>query len=288
MTSHRQHHYVPAFLLREWESGSDVRLSYFRWLAGRFNNGRAKAQYVARQEHLYSVNQDSTQPDVSIERDFMGPIVDDPAGAVHKKILRGEIERLTDNEAEVWARFLVSLLLRLPSKIEHIRSAGAEVLRAAIAERPEEFDAIKGHRPERTLTEWVEKAMPSIFDDMGVMTLPTLIRSKKLNNAILAASWATFRASGATSEFLIADRPLIQIGPLSGNFLLCLPLSPTHLFMAYSHNHLVEIILSMRPERLVRETNASTMQNAVLAVFSSNDKLQRFVKNHLSRPNSPR
>ena len=49
-----EHHFVPAFLLREWQSGSDEKLTSFRWSRGQVVATRFKAKSVAKRRHLYS------------------------------------------------------------------------------------------------------------------------------------------------------------------------------------------------------------------------------------------
>jgi len=45
--AHDNHHFVPAFLLREWEAGEDKKLTSFRWSRGAVVDSRFKAKSVA-------------------------------------------------------------------------------------------------------------------------------------------------------------------------------------------------------------------------------------------------
>ena len=82
--AHDNHHFVPAFLLREWEAGGDKKLTSFRWSRGAVVDSRFKAKSVAKQRHLYSTTTDEGRPDNKLERDFMGPVVDEPAAIAHR------------------------------------------------------------------------------------------------------------------------------------------------------------------------------------------------------------
>jgi hypothetical protein len=69
---HDQHHFVPAFLLREWESGKDDKLTSLRWARGAVVANRYKAKSVAKQRHLYTTGLAEGRPDNKLEREFMG------------------------------------------------------------------------------------------------------------------------------------------------------------------------------------------------------------------------
>lgn len=51
--AHDEHHFVPAFLLREWQTGDDDKLTSLRWARGALVANRYKAKSVAKQRHLY-------------------------------------------------------------------------------------------------------------------------------------------------------------------------------------------------------------------------------------------
>lgn len=52
MSSHNHHHFIPVFLLDEWEGGADGKLSAMKWCRGKVVEDRYKAKSVAKQRHL--------------------------------------------------------------------------------------------------------------------------------------------------------------------------------------------------------------------------------------------
>ena len=191
MPTHSVHHYVPKFLLERWHTGADERLSVFRWAHGKLTHHRYKAKSVAKAEHLYSMRRSQTEPDVKVEKDFLGPHVDDPAAIVHKKILAMGVRSLNDDDKRAWSLFLVSLMLRVLATMQHMRQRGRQTLAAGLDEAPDDYLDARGDDPEPTLRAWVEKYHPDLLDDLAVMTLPHLVFSKLLNGAFLGAKWAT-------------------------------------------------------------------------------------------------
>nr|WP_229257061.1 DUF4238 domain-containing protein [Duganella lactea] len=130
------HHYVPRFLLAAWCSLSDNRLSSYYWAFHRLKHGRYSANAVAKLFQLYSLK---TSADANwIERDFFTPQVDTPGADAYQAIMKLGIDRLTGAQVDAWTRFLVSLMVRGPDMVDLTRARGGEVLRASLAERPDE------------------------------------------------------------------------------------------------------------------------------------------------------
>lgn len=281
MPTHQNHHYVPAFLLREWQR-EDSKLSEFSWSNGRFNAARRQARSVAKEKHLYSTNRHLDIPDVQIERAVMGPKVDDPAAIVHKKLLQGDVNRLTNAEQEYWSQFILSLLFRSPSAIDDLRIRGRDKLEAGLTSTTE-MDVVPEDRPELSLTQWTHWENPSAFEDLGVQTLELLITSEVLNPKILGATWGTVERHNSPHDFLISDKPLILVGDgLGGRFLLCLPLSPEQAFVAYSAPDIGKALATRPVSKFVKAVNLDTVRNAERYVYSTSDAQANFVQRYLA------
>ncbi|WP_457323958.1 DUF4238 domain-containing protein [Roseateles sp. P5_E11] len=89
MGSHNNHHFIPVFLLAEWESGADGKLSALRWRRGEVGVDRYKAKSVAKQRHLYAIETSGPEPNQALVRQFMAKKIDDPAALVHAAIVTG-------------------------------------------------------------------------------------------------------------------------------------------------------------------------------------------------------
>lgn len=283
MPSHQNHHYVPAFLLREWQR-EDNKLTQFHWENNRFITSRRQAKSVAKEKHLYSTFRSTEKPDVGIELDIMGPKIDDPAALVHKKLLAGDIGRLSDEEQETWSKFLLSLLFRGPKAIADLRHRGRIKLIEGMASTAEEGVA-PADRPDLSLLEWARLEAPDSFEDLGVQTLEPLITSEVLNPKLLAATWGTFSRGNATHDFLISDTPLILVGEgLGGKFLITLPLSPEQAFVAYSAPE-TERALEERPTAsFVKAVNLDTVSKAETFVYATSAAQATFVERYLAKP----
>ena len=144
MATHAEHHFVPRFLLEQWHTPPDTRLSSFRWAGTNLVSHRYKAKSVAKERHLYSLSRSSGEPDFQLEKNFWGPQVDDPAAVVHAKLLREGLDALGREDRIIWARFLVGLMLRTPGMVSRIRERGRQVLSAGLDDAPDAYLEIRG------------------------------------------------------------------------------------------------------------------------------------------------
>jgi hypothetical protein len=278
---HAEHHFVPAFLLRHWETGADMKLTSFRWSRGNVAASRFKAKGVAKARHLYSMQRSHPEPDVQVEKEFFGRHVDDPAAVVHAKMLASGVSGLSPEEKQVWSPFLISLILRGPTMIQHIRRRGREVLEVGLDRSPEEYIAVRGDEPAPTLRDWVETNQPDTLDDLGVMVLPELTFSEKLNLTVLNVTWGIRSVHPARYNLLIGDRPLILAGRFETNFLLALPISPTKLFFAFNDERTFANVRSYDHDAFVKAMNTSTVKAAESYVYSTDAAQQSFVRKFL-------
>jgi len=277
VASHVAHHYVPRFLLEQWHAPPDQKLTSFRWAADRLLSHRYKAKSVAKERHLYSMGRSRPTPDVKVERDFWGPHIDDPAAVVHAKMLGGGVTGLSLDDRKAWSAFLISLILRGPTMVRQIRERGREILAAGLDKDPHEFLEARGDEPEATLREWVEKHLPDVLDDLGVMALPKLAFSEKLNLALLHATWGIRAVRSARFDLLIGDKPVIVAGTFERAFLLALPISPSKAFFALNSRGILENLRKHGHDKFVKAMNTSTVEAAERHVFATSTLQQPFV-----------
>lgn len=279
---HDHHHFVPAFLLREWETGKDDKLTSLRWARGAVVANRYKAKSVAKQRHLYATGVAEGRPDNKLEREFMGPKIDDPAAVAHQVMLTDGIEALNEQHWLDWARFLVCQMVRTPKAVAHIRLRGREILMQG--DEPVAADAIDPGEPPMPLSRWLEQHKPGLFDDLGIDTLPHIINSSLLNGIFLTAEWATREIKHAKFDFLVSDTPLVYEGKMKSNFLFALPISPRKLFLAYSDEQTGNSVKSTKADAVAITFNRSQADQADSYVFSTNDKQRAVVARYLRKP----
>lgn len=266
--SHDSHHFVPAFLLRQWEKGNDEKLTAFRWARDKMHASRFKAKSVAKQRNLYSTGGKASPISNWAEANFLGPRVDGPAAVAIRVMLFEGIEALEEKHWTDWARFLVAQMIRIPAMIEYLRRRGRELLS-------------DGDEP--YTSSWIEKHEPDAFDDLGISTLPQIINSKRLNGALLRATWATRCVRRARRDLLISDVPLVLDGSLEEDFLVGLPISPRKLFLAYSSDRVETRVRRLQDDGVVTLFNRTQVVQADRYVYATDTCQQQLVIRHLRR-----
>ena len=73
----------------------------------------------------------------------MAPGVDDPAARALLAIIERNPEKLTPELRSAWTRFIMSLHVRTPAKVEKITQQMAQYYRQSFLSDPEEYEAIR-------------------------------------------------------------------------------------------------------------------------------------------------
>lgn len=280
ITRHQEHHYIPYFLLKQWHGGTDRLLSRWSWLRGALHHQRCSAKGNAVATGLYSLRGGSS-PNV-IEREFFQS-VDANAAAVHRRFVTWSHGEYRAEGRIAWSTFLVSLMLRTPSKVAEIRRKGAEGFGEEAAKNPDEYTALASETDPASLTEWVRANAPTVFDDLGIATLPSIVTSEVLNPPILAAHWRIMKLRSPIS-LVIGDCPLVYVGAMSKSFLLALPLSPSHVFLAFNNPDTGKRIGTLTPLRLSKDLNKASVGNAQQYVYAGDETHRVLVEKHLRQP----
>lgn len=262
--SHKNHHFVPRFLLAEW-AGKDGKLGVFRRLplpsgAVRFDWHSPKA--VAKMEHLYSVRRGSPQPDVFIEKDILGPHVDDIAAPVHRYILDHGVQDLSDDQRFIWSRLLLAGMFRLPFMIDHFRGMGRE----------------------RVCAKYGEEAASHVnAQDEGLKLFVESIGSQKYNAKIRSAEWKVVKVPSGWKDALICDLPFAYFGDFfKDGFALVMPISP-HKFFVCASGEYIEKFAHMNPVWMTQVTNTRLVQHADQYVYTTDLRHQRLVEKWLRK-----
>ena len=279
-----KHHFVPAFLLREWQSGDDDKLTSLRWDRGAIVASRFKAKAVAKRLHLYATGLAEGRPDNKLELEFMGPKVDDPAAVAHQVMLSDGIEALNEQHCRDWARFLVCQLVRTPKMVAHLRLRGREILMRG--DEPVAADVLEPGEPQVPLSQWLEEHKPGLFDDLGIETLPYIVNSSLINSVFLKATWSTREIKHAKFDLLVSDTPLVYEGKMNSNFLFALPISPRKLFLAYSDDQTGNNVKRTKADAVAITVNRTQADQAENYVFSTNDEQRAVVARYLRNPGS--
>lgn len=279
-----KHHYVPEFHLKNWCNNKG------QLIAWRNVNGKIVSKLNATpggfgyKPFLYSYHEDFETADRhEIETSFFQK-VDDRCAKIMFKLLNSQ--SLTADDRVQWAYFILLYRLRTPETVDWIKSEWEKQVSKDFGEAEDEYVAVKSAADPETLFEWVDGEQPGYVESLAVAQIPAIAKSDKALKDILAFRWCIFHRSGAGRALLCSDRPLVWSSLASEQCVLALPLSPTHVFLAFrKQSPMEQFVASQSPQLLYEETNRMVVSNADEFVFSQavGDVSPRFLQNYLKQ-----
>lgn len=240
---------------------------------------------VGYEQELYTLTGYAPEVRNALEREFMAPVVDEPASRAFKVLLERDNAKLTPDLRHAWTRFLMSLMIRTPHMVEQITREAAQNLRRNLLSNPEEYEAVRKEGSPATFLEWAEKNVQPVFTGMGKSLLPELIENEKIGTAFIRMKWWTVAVARGPLDLLTCDNPFhMTHGLADERCLVVLPLSPRFVFFATKYERRVEEIVARKHDAVVAALNDRMARQAQRYVFGSNDRHLRFVENRMRLP----
>jgi hypothetical protein len=283
MSDPEKHHYLPVFYLKQW-AALDGRLIRFYRPHREVVAHPIAPKNTGYEHRLYSLEGYSPEQRNVIERNFMAPEVDHPAAAALRIFLeRRPASELTLPMKQAWTRFLMSLHVRNPARVEQITLQAAEALRETLSKDPEEYDAVRKPDDPPTLVGWVERYAPALIDNYGKSILPGIVTHQATGNEIIRMHWGVLGGSGAAPDILTCDRPLyLSQGVNDPKCVIALPLSPRAIFLASRDQQSLDRIIAMKGTALIDDFNRAMATQAAHYVYGAHDRALGFVEHWLA------
>jgi hypothetical protein len=292
MASHGNHHYVPEFLLKRWHDPRNLRSDRRKQPPGgcliRYERTRdltlfskvSTASMEARQLGLYSVYAEKNAPDNSLERDYMGPKLDERAAIALEQIIAiPDIAKFPRIHRDSWARFLVAQWIRTPEGMKEVERAAKQ----GIAEAQKRVEMARNR-----------KDKPDVRDERDAFRdahtaareeLITILENERWNRTFRDSTWHLHQITNDAPSVLIADHPLILNGSMSGDFLFALPLSPRTVFLAWNTDKSGRDFFSIAAARVSEWLNFETVHCAQTYIYASDPTQFAFIDEHFGKGN---
>ena len=269
MSDPDRHHFLPRFYLSRWANTQGQLPTYSRKRGKLFVRDYAP-KAIGAERGLYALKGVAPEHRNAIEREFMGPEVDDPA-AKALTVLLSEVQPSFPLELRMaWVRFLMSLLVRLPNRLKQLKADAAETLIIEIAQRPEEYEALRRPFDPPTLLEFLlQRGLGTLVEDFGTTLIPGLIDLPRMKADIARMDWRVFHFRDGPYGLVTSDFPIcMHPGLGSPDCLISLPLSPTAIFLASYNNELLNRLDALRPPALIDTANRLSIQSAQKYVYA--------------------
>ena len=211
---------------------------------------------------------------------------DDWASRAHRVLLswdKSGVQELTSEEKVGWARFLYSLIIRTPAQIESMRQRMLRELPDFVESRRATYDGRRTSSDSSSFDKFKEEYLADPINIDPVRLLTRLLRNEDALIKIAQLRFRTIRLVGYSGPlFLTSDRPFIMTNGLAQpGAHICLPISPTVLFLAERGDQIYKALLAGGPTKLVTTVNALVCEQAHRYVYGTDSTQLRFVENRL-------
>jgi hypothetical protein len=283
MPDPRKHHFSPVFYLKGWCDSDNTVVEYSR------PHLKAVARNVSPtatgfKPFLYTLEGQPDDKKQSIEKDYMAPLVDDPAARALRILIAGDKAALTEKMRIAWTRFMMAALLRRPQAVNEVGETFKSVLKQNLLDDAAAYDAMKEEGDPPTPFEWLEKHHPHYVGDAAKQMVVRSIEHEGIGNIMINMQWSTINLSTSRHELLTSDMPHLRYyGLKDKRCTILFPLNPTTVFIA-THDRKSEGVLLRRDKtQVVRSLNDELVRLAERYVYGRTKGHLQFVENRLVR-----
>jgi hypothetical protein len=278
-----KHHYLPVFYLDQWAAADGKVIRYHRPLGSVVTHPIAPKN-TGYERGLYRLDGYVPEQRNAIESAFMSAVVDNDGAQAMRILIDGDLGKMTPELGRAWVRFIMSLHVRHPERVDQITEQVAELTRQSLAANPEQYDAVRGVDDPPTLLGWVKRNAPALIPNRGKQLLPGIITHEAIGEIIRHMKWRTIGLLRDDLDFLTSDRPLyLSHGISDEQCFLALPLSPRVVFFATRNADTFKTVLSNGIEPLVNSINEILAQQANRYVYAAHERHRSLVEKHLRR-----
>jgi hypothetical protein len=289
MADPKKHHFSPVFYIKGWCDSNGTVVEY----------SRPYSKVVARNVpptatgyklFLYTLEGQPDDKKQYLEKNYMGPIVDDRAADAFRILIAGDKGALTGEMRSHWTRFLLASLLRRPLAVDQVVNTFKDLLSQNLAADAASYRAMKLENDPPTAYEWLEKNFPHLIADRGKQVVIAGIEHQGIGDIIINMQWSTLDMSRSRHELLTGDMPHLRYyGLKDQRCTILFPLNPTKLFIATHDRKAEAAILARSQTEVVQSVNDKLARLAERYVYGRTKSHLRFVEDRLGRhPQPPR
>ncbi|MBY5868786.1 DUF4238 domain-containing protein [Rhizobium leguminosarum] len=277
-----KHHFLPVFYLKQWaERPGGMITEFCKPYGNQVKTRRKHPEGTGYIKRLYAAE----GPDdlaYEIESDFFSPVDSQAADALWVMLGKGNPSQ---SQRAAWAKFLVSLMCRMPEDVRLSKDMIAELARSILPSLRPFYEASRSEGDTDRFDELsasFEAASPS----RALRHLKRMISHEKLLSGIQAMTWDILPVQGAR-RLLTSDRPITYTNVLGhADSHLVLPVGPHRLFVAAFDVSFIRRLRSRKADELITLANRAAVEQADKYVFGSDNEQLRFVQNRMGQGKS--
>jgi hypothetical protein len=282
MNTPRDHHFIPAFFLKQWV-GSDGKLIEY---SIKYNKLIAKSvgpQATGYEYDLYAFPELSPELAQYLEQKFFDYADRTASNALHLHLANASRGAWDQETISGWSRFIIALHLRHPDAMPELRTAAQSIWEGSGAKFQQDYEAIKKPEDPPTFDEYLATHDPLTGEKMRVNLIIKALDNDVLGLHLNNMHWGVIDVPKAKHRFLLSDRPVAFFNMREPNGYVALPIAPTKLFVAVNDSKLFRTFAQSAPEKIVRLSNSFIVPRARKYVWANDDSQASFVQKHMSK-----
>ena len=287
MSVPRNHHFVPAFYLRQW-CGPDGKLIEYSIKHGKLIPKPVGANSTGFEFDLYAFNELPPEQAQYVEQRFFDYADRTASDALQLHVVGQTKTGWGPELIGAWSRFVIGLHVRHPDAMPELREATKVIWEESGANSQRRYDEIRQPGDPATFDEYLGGRDPLT----PVKARVNLIIKGVLDNEIVITRvngmrWAVLDVSASPLRLLTSDRPVHLFDIKAPRGLISLPISPTKLFLAVNDPRVFERVRNTKPRRIVTEVNKLLVARARRFVWADDQGQKLFVQKHMSTKLEP-
>src|SRR5581483_4429623 len=269
----QKHHYIPVFYLKQWMGKNTV--CEFSRPYDRVKTRSPHPDGTGYIRGLYAI--DDLDPNVvnAIEDMFLKPSDGMAAEALHC-LLREVPFTHPERMRHAWTRFVLSLLIRYPEAIAQMKKQLRENVEKI-------YEQTRNPDEPPTFAEYEAKLGTNELARVHGKLMMDLMLDSRMGKLIFGMHWGVISFSNYKHELLTSDRPVVSNQfPITGNH-MCLPISPTMLFVAFESDTAEKEFRALDARYVMKLMNEFVVSRARKYVWGRSDGQLRFAENRLGK-----
>jgi hypothetical protein len=285
MNAPRDHHFIPAFYLKQW-AGPDGKLIEYTRKGGKLIAKPVGPRSTGYERDLYAFPELPPEAAQFMEQVFFA-YADQKASDSLDNHLGLASWPWTGELVSAWSRFVIAIHLRHPDAMPELRAAAARIWDASGVNCQERYDATRKPTDPPTFDEYL-----ALRDPFAPVKMRVNLIIKAFDNEIVGAhvnrmTQAVIDISTSPYRLLTSDRAVELFNLQGANGILSIPISPTRLFVAVNDARILDKLRRASPGQIADQANIHAVSRARRFVWAQDASQQTFIESWMSSQLEP-
>jgi hypothetical protein len=285
MNAPRDHHFIPAFYLKQWAGPNGKLIEYTR-KGGKLIAKPVGPRSTGYERDLYAFPELPPEAAQFIEQVFLA-YADQKASDALDNHLGLASWPWTSELVSAWSRFVIAIHVRHPDAMPELRAAAARIWVASGVDCQARYDATRQPTDPPTFDE-----LMALRDPLTPVKVRVNLIIKALDNEIVGAhvnqmTQAVIDLSNSPYRLLTSDRPVEFFNLQGANGILSIPISPTGLFVAVNDRDILDKLRRAAPNEIADQVNTHVVCRARRFVWAQDMSQQSFIASRMSSQLEP-